>query len=85
LIPGIVFSGDLGGRLHAYSTKDGKIVWEVETAHDFETVNGVKANGGAMDGPGPVIANGILYVNSGYGFNGGMPGNVLLAYSIDGK
>ncbi|MBZ5600698.1 MAG: PQQ-binding-like beta-propeller repeat protein [Acidobacteriia bacterium] len=83
LIPGVVFSGDLGGRLRAYSTKDGSILWEVETAHDFETVNGVKANGGAMDGPGPVIAGGMLYVNSGYGFNGGMPGNVLLAFSIE--
>ena len=85
VIPGVVFSGDLGGRLHAYSTKDGAILWEVETAHEFETVNGVKATGGAMDGPGAVIAGGRLYVNSGYGFNGGMPGNVLLAFSVDGK
>jgi len=85
LIPGVVFSGDLGGRLRAYSTKDGQILWEVETAREFETVNGVKANGGAMDGPGPVVVGGALYVNSGYGFNGGMPGNVLLAFSIDGK
>jgi polyvinyl alcohol dehydrogenase (cytochrome) len=83
VIPGVAFSGDLGGRLHAYSTKDGKIVWEVETAHEFETVNGVKANGGAMDGPGPVVVGGILYVNSGYGFNGGMPGNVLLAFGVE--
>lgn len=82
LIPGVVFSGDLGGRLHAYSTKDGKILWEVETARDYETVNGVKANGGAMDGPGPVIVGGTLFVNSGYGFNGGVAGNVLLSFSI---
>jgi hypothetical protein len=26
-----------------------------------------------------------LYVGSGYALFGGMPGNVLLAYSIDGK
>jgi polyvinyl alcohol dehydrogenase (cytochrome) len=82
VIPGVVFSGDLGGRLHAYSTKSGAILWEVETAHDFDTVNGVKANGGAMDGPGPVVVGGMLYVNSGYGFNGGLPGNVLLAFSV---
>jgi len=84
-IPGVVFSGDLGGRLHAYSTQNGSILWEVETAHDFDTVDGVKANGGAMDGPGPVIVGGRLYVNSGYGFNGGMPGNVLLAFSVNGR
>ncbi len=83
VIPGVVFSGDLGGRLRAYSTKDGSILWEVETAREFETVDGVKANGGAIDGPGPVVAGGILYVNSGYGFNGGMPGNVLLAFGVE--
>jgi polyvinyl alcohol dehydrogenase (cytochrome) len=85
VIPGVVFSGDLGGRLHAFSTKDGDILWEVETAHEFDTVNGVKATGGAMDGPGAVIVGGRLFVNSGYGFNGGRPGNVLLAFSLDGK
>ena len=83
VIPGVAFSGDLGGRLRAYSTKDGSILWEVETAHDFDTVDGVKANGGAIDGPGPVVVGGILYVNSGYGFNGGVPGNVLLAFGVE--
>jgi polyvinyl alcohol dehydrogenase (cytochrome) len=82
VIPGVVFSGDLGGRLRAYSTKDGAILWEVETAHEFETVDGVKGHGGAIDGPGAVVVGRILYVNSGYGFNGGMPGNVLLAFSV---
>ena len=85
VIPGVVFSGDLGGRLRAYSTKDGAILWEVETAHEFETVDGVKGHGGAIDGPGAVVVGGTLYVNSGYGFNGGMPGNVLLAFGVDGK
>jgi hypothetical protein len=27
----------------------------------------------------------MVYVNSGYGQWGGMPGNVLLAFSVDGK
>lgn len=85
VIPGVVFSGDLGGRLRAYSTKDGAILWEVETAHEFDTVDGVKAHGGAIDGPGAVVVGGMLYVNSGYGFNGGMPGNVVLAFGVDRK
>jgi polyvinyl alcohol dehydrogenase (cytochrome) len=34
-----------------------------------------------MDGPGAVVAGGMVYVNSGYGRNGGMPGNVLLAFA----
>jgi hypothetical protein len=34
---------------------------------------------------GPVIANGRVYVNSGYGRFLGHGGNVLLALSVDGK
>jgi polyvinyl alcohol dehydrogenase (cytochrome) len=85
LIPGVVFSGAMDGHLRGYSTSDGRILWDVDTAHDYQTVNGVKGTGGSIDGPGPVIVGGMLYVNSGYGFIGGMPGNVLLAYSVGGK
>jgi polyvinyl alcohol dehydrogenase (cytochrome) len=85
VIPGVVFSGSLDGHLRAYSTTDGRIIWDVDTAMDYKVVNGVKAKGGALDGPGPVVVGGILYVNSGYGIFGEMPGNVLLAFSLDGK
>jgi|SRR5579872_4785973 len=85
LIPGVVFSGGLDGHLRGYSMTDGRIVWDADTAREYRTVNGVKATGGSIDGPGPVVAGGILYVNSGYAFLGGMPGNVLLAFSVDGK
>jgi polyvinyl alcohol dehydrogenase (cytochrome) len=84
-IPGVVFSGALDGHLRAYSAKDGTVLWDEDTTRDYETVNGVKAKGGAINAPGPVIVNGILYVNSGYGMFGSTPGNVLLAYSVDGK
>jgi len=84
-IPGIVFSGGLDGHLRGYSSDKGVIVWDVDTAQKFDTVNGVAANGGSIDGPGPVVSGGMVFVNSGYGFVGGMPGNVLLAFSIDGK
>jgi polyvinyl alcohol dehydrogenase (cytochrome) len=84
-IPGVVFSGSMDGHLRAYSTEDGRVVWDFDTVRDFTTVNGVAARGGALDGPGPAVAGGILYVNSGYGRFGAMPGNVLLAFSVDGK
>jgi len=49
---------------------------------DFKTVNGVPAKGGSMGAPGVTIVNGMLYVPSGYAnVGGGMPGNVLLAFS----
>jgi polyvinyl alcohol dehydrogenase (cytochrome) len=85
VIPGVVFSGSVDGHIRGYSTRDGKVIWDFNTAQEFETVNGVKAKGGSMDGPGPVIVNGMLYVGSGYGSWGGLPGNVLLAFSIDGN
>jgi polyvinyl alcohol dehydrogenase (cytochrome) len=84
-IPGVVFSGGVSGYLRAYATRDGSLLWEVDTAQDYITVNGVKAKGGAMEGPGPTVVDGMLYVNSGYGSWGGIPGNVLLAFSVDGK
>jgi polyvinyl alcohol dehydrogenase (cytochrome) len=85
VIPGAVFSGALNGHFRAYSTATGEIVWDFETAKPFETVNGVPAKGGSIDAPGPVIAHGMVYTNSGYGLFGGVAGNVLLAFSVDGK
>ena len=85
VIPGVAFSGALDGHLRAYSTIDGKIVWDTDTAKDYLTVNGVKASGGSLDQGGATIVNGVLYINSGYGQRSGQPGNVLLAFSVDGK
>ena len=82
-IPGLVFSGSQDGGVRAYSAKDGSIVWQFDTNKEFETVNGVTANGGAIDGPGPVVADGMLYVTSGYVSLIGRPGNVLLAFGVD--
>ena len=83
-IPGLVFSGGLDGHLRAYFADNGKIVWDVDTKGDYQTVNGVAAKGGSIDGGGAVIVDGVVYVGSGSGFVGSIPGNVLLAYSVDG-
>lgn len=85
VIPGVVFSGALDGHLRAYSTASGRIIWDVDTMVEYNTVNGVKAKGGSLDGPGPVVVGGMLYVNSGYAFYGEIAGNALLAFSVDGK
>jgi len=84
-IPGMVFSASLDGHLRGYEAETGQVVFDTDTSHDFPTVNGVKASGGSMNGPGSTVVNGILYVSSGYGSLGFMPGNVLLAFSVDGK
>jgi polyvinyl alcohol dehydrogenase (cytochrome) len=84
-IPGVVFSGSVDGHLRAYSAATGQIIWDFDTVRDYETSNGATARGGSLDCAGPVIAGGMLYVTSGYGQWGGMPGNVLLAFSVDGE
>jgi polyvinyl alcohol dehydrogenase (cytochrome) len=83
--PGIAFSGSVDGHMRAYSTSDGKVLWDYDTERPYETVNGVEARGGSIDGPGPAIGGGMVFFNSGYHTAGGQPGNVLLAFSVDGK
>lgn len=78
-IPGVVFSGSVDGHLRAFAAEDGKVLWDFDTAKNFRAVNGVEAKGGSLDGAGPVVAGGMLFVNSGYPRTGGMAGNVLLA------
>ncbi len=84
-IPGVIFSASLDGHLRAYEAETGQVILDLNTARDFETVNGVAARGGSINGPGATVAGGMLFVNSGYGSLGFMPGNVLLAYSVDDR
>jgi polyvinyl alcohol dehydrogenase (cytochrome) len=84
-IPGVSFAGSLDGHIRAYAARTGAVLWDFDTVRDYETVNGVPARGGSLDGPGPVIGGGMVFVNSGYTVDGGMAGNVILAFSVDGK
>jgi polyvinyl alcohol dehydrogenase (cytochrome) len=76
VMPGGVFSGSMDGHLRAYSTIDGKILWDFDTAKAFQTQNGVRASGGPLDHGGATIVNGCVYIIS---------GNTLLAFSVEGK
>jgi polyvinyl alcohol dehydrogenase (cytochrome) len=82
LIPGVLFSGSNDGSLRAFSTRDGSILWSFDTNREFMTLNGIKATGGSIQGPGPTIAGGMLYLNAGYGDHLGRAGNVLLAFEV---
>lgn len=81
--PGVVFAGSMDGALRAYAAADGKLLWEYDTNREFPTVNGVKASGASINGAGPTVAGGMVFVNSGYGALGGRPGNVLLAFGVE--
>jgi len=84
-IQGAVFSGSMDGHIRAFSTADGTLLWDFDTEKSYATVNGVPAMGGSLDGAGPVLVGGMLFVNSGYPRFGGTPGNVLLAFGVAEK
>ena len=82
LIPGVLLSGARDGMIRAASSRTGQLLWEFDSAQEFTTVNGVPARGGSAASGGPIVANGMVFIGSGYpGFQGGQPGNVLLAFA----
>ena len=82
-IPGAVIAGHMDGRLRIYDGETGEQLWELDTVREFETVSGEIARGGSFSGGGGVAANGMFYINSGYGIYNHMPGNLLLAIGLD--
>jgi polyvinyl alcohol dehydrogenase (cytochrome) len=75
--PELVFSGALNGLLRAYDGQSGQEHWRFNTAISVEG-----GHGGALDVAGPVIAEDMLYVTSGYAMFGQLPGNVLFAFRL---
>lgn len=55
------------------------------TRKPFATVDNVPGRGGSINNAGPTVVGGMVFVNSGYGFLGGAEGNVLLAFTVDGR
>jgi polyvinyl alcohol dehydrogenase (cytochrome) len=84
-IPGAVFAGHMDGRLRAYDSATGRVLWQYDTTQAQSALGGVTGHGGTIGGGGPVIHDGMVYTNSGYGLYFHMPGNLLLAFSVDGK
>ncbi len=85
VIPGAVFAGHMDGRVRAYDALSGRVLWTYDTTRSVKTVSGEIAHGGSIGGGGPVVVGGMVYVNSGYNLYWHMPGNLLLAFSVDGK
>lgn len=94
VIPGVVFAGSMDGRFRAYAADTGEIIWEHDTgSQPMTSVLGEPVYGGVMDGAGPTVAGGMVYVHSGYAGRQGADrqnladgdGNVLIAYSVDGE
>jgi len=84
-IPGAVFAGSANGHMRAYAAANGEVIWDFDTARTYAAVNGVAAQGGSIEGVATVMANGTLYVMSGFASYGGGMGNALIAFSVNGK
>lgn len=83
--PGLIYAGGVDGMLRIFDTENGDILWEENTRRSFGEVNGIPATGGSIEMDGPVIADGNLYITSGYEKWNETPGNVLLVYSLNGE
>ena len=79
-IPGAVIAGHLDGHVRAYAKADGQLLWDVDTAREFEGVNGLRGRGGSMSGPGAAVGEGYVALNSGYGLYFHEPGNLFLVF-----
>jgi len=82
--PELAFSAGLDGKVRAFDIASGEVLWQTTTAQPFDADNGIEGHGGAIDVGGQVIADGWLYVQSGYSMFGQLPGNMLLAYKVKG-
>ena len=84
VMPGVVFVGSLNGKEYAYSTADGRVLWQFDTARSYKAVNGTEARGGSLEHSAQILSDGTLIVASGYATSGRV-GNALLAFTPDGK
>ncbi len=81
-IPGAVFAGGWDGHVRAYSTSDGRLLWDVDTAVPVAAVNGIEARGGQVGGYPVVVSGGTVYITSGASVMG-RPGNALLVFAVE--
>jgi polyvinyl alcohol dehydrogenase (cytochrome) len=81
-VPGAVLAGHMDGRVRGYDSATGRVIWDYDTTAEVTAVDGSRARGGSIGGgAGPVAAEGMVFVASGYGIYFHMPGNLLLAFA----
>jgi polyvinyl alcohol dehydrogenase (cytochrome) len=83
--PGLVWLGSMDGVLWARDSANGHVLWKYDTAqNDVATVNGVPGHGGSIGPANATVANGQVYVTSGYAAwnETMMEGNVLFVFGL---
>jgi len=79
---GIVYAGALDGKLRLLDADSGRELRVIDTKLGFTASNGVEGHGGAIDVGGAIVNGDQLFVLSGYGMFGQVPGNMLLVYGL---
>jgi polyvinyl alcohol dehydrogenase (cytochrome) len=82
---GVVYSGALDGKLRLLDADTGRELRVIDTKQAYAGSNGVEGHGGAIDVGGAIVSGGQLFVLSGYGMFGQMPGNMLLVYGLEAR
>jgi polyvinyl alcohol dehydrogenase (cytochrome) len=79
----IVVAGSMDGFLDVIAATSGELLWSFDSWNEYSTVNGVEAVGGAFDAHGPMVADDLLIVTSGYGYVGQQRrDNALLVFQV---
>ena len=82
----IVVTGSIDGYLEVMAADTGKLLWSHDAWRDYSAVNGIETKGGAFDAHGPMLADDLLVVTSGYGYVGRQrAGNALLVFQVEAK
>jgi len=78
----LVLAPTLDGVLRIFDAATGAQLWSFDTRRSFTAVNGGEARGGAFDVGGVFAADGQLFVSSGYGQFGQLPGNAFMVFEV---
>jgi polyvinyl alcohol dehydrogenase (cytochrome) len=82
--PGLLWLGTMDGQMRALDSASGKVLWSYNTAQAVQGVNGLSGHGGSIGPTNATVANGQVYVMSGYAkWNARiMDGNVLYVFGL---
>lgn len=82
--PGIVWLGTMDGQLRALDANGGAILWTYNTTTPINSINGVMGHGGSIGPTNAVIANGRVFVTSGYAqwTDRLSDGNILMVFGL---
>jgi polyvinyl alcohol dehydrogenase (cytochrome) len=86
--PGLVWLGAMDGQLWALDSTSGKTLWNYNTTQKvMATVNGVPGHGGSIGPANVTVANGQVYVTSGYAAwtKRMLEGNVLYVFGMEAR